>query len=89
MTVPGTAEDRDVHLSGAQVAIVICVFLHGLDHDCVCVTAVLLFYSVGRLNKADSYRCGIELGTMLTLDPRVFESVRECEIFVIICNTGK
>lgn len=71
MTVLGTAEDRDVHISGAQVVIVICVFLHGLDHDCVCVTAILLFYSVGRLNEADSFWRGIEIGNMLTLKPCV------------------
>lgn len=53
-TVPGTALDRDVYISVAQVAIVLCVFFCGLYLDCVRMPAPLfnMFFSAGCTSRA-------------------------------------
>lgn len=52
--MPGTALDRDVYISVAQVAIVLCVFFCGLYLDCVRMPAPLfnVFFSAGCMSRA-------------------------------------
>lgn len=52
--MPGTALDRDVYISVAQVAIVLCVFCFGLYLNCVRMPATLssMFFSAGRITRA-------------------------------------
>lgn len=53
-TVPGTAADRDVDISVAQAAIVICVFCCCLYLDCVPKWTPLfhMFFSAGSMSGA-------------------------------------